>query len=107
MNKPDDNTLLCLALTIAEEIGYAHVTREGLATLAQVSPALISVRFGTMTEFRRKLMRYAVRVECLPVIAQGLAAHDPHAKKARPSLQRAALNGLLSKIRGAQTAALA
>lgn len=83
--------ILAAALNVAKVVGYANVTREEAAHEAGVSPALISVRLGTMINFRRKLMRYAVRVECLPVIAQGLAARDSHAQKASPELKQRAL----------------
>lgn len=71
-----------------------RVTREEVAHGAKCSPALISVRLGTMKDFRRKLMRYAVRVGDLIVIAQGLAARDPHAQKANPELKQRALAAL-------------
>lgn len=86
--------ILAAALTLAKDVGYTNVTRESVAALAKVSPALISVRIGTMAVFRRKLMRYAVRLECLPVIAQGLSARDPHARKAPEALKLKALAAL-------------
>lgn len=89
-----EEQILAAALNVARVVGYMRVTREEVAHEAQCSPALISVRLGTMTEFRRKLMRYAVRVKCLPVIAQGLAARDPHAQKAAPELKQKALAAL-------------
>lgn len=92
--KPDNDALLAVALTLAAAVGYTHVTREAIATHASVSPALISVRFGTMTAFRRTLMRYAVRKQCLSVIAQGLAARDKHACAASLEVRRAALAAL-------------
>lgn len=89
--KVREEKILNAALNVAKVLGYANVTREEVAHEAMVSPALISVRLGTMANFRRKLMRYAVRVECLAVIAQGLAARDPHAQKASPELKQKAL----------------
>lgn len=89
-----EEQLLAAALELARHTGYTRVTREAVADRAKVSPALISARLGTMADFRRKLMRYAVRVACLPVIAQGLAARDPHAAKASPDLKRQALASL-------------
>lgn len=89
--KVREEQILAAALALAEVVGYTRVTRETVATLAKVSPALISVRMGTMIEFRRALMRYAVRCACLPVIAQGLSARDPHARKAPHALKQRAL----------------
>lgn len=92
--KPDNDALLNVALTLAQDVGYTHVTRESLAEHARVSPALISVRFGTMPAFRRKLMRHAIRVKCMAVVMQGIVARDPHAMKAYPDAYRATLASL-------------
>lgn len=89
--KVREEQILAAALNVAKIKGYTNVTREDASHEAGVSPALISVRLGTMITFRRKLMRYAVRTECLAVIAQGLAARDPHAQKASPELKQKAL----------------
>jgi AcrR family transcriptional regulator len=89
-----EEQILAAALNVAKVVGYSNVTREEAAHEAGVSPALISVRLGTMANFRRKLMRYAVRMKCLPVIAQGLAARDPYAQKAPAELKQKALAAL-------------
>lgn len=89
-----EEQILAAALNVAKVVGYTHVTRDEAAHEAGVSPALISVRLGTMANFRRKLMRYAVRMKCLPVIAQGLVARDIHALKAPIELRQKALAAL-------------
>ena len=86
--------ILTSALKLAAQSGYARVTREALATAAGVSPALVSHHMGTMVELRRDIMREAIRVQNLRVIAQGLAARDAHARKAPPELQARALASL-------------
>lgn len=83
--------ILNAALKLAVKKGYKHVLREEIAAEADVTPSLVSYHFGTMIEFRRAIMREAVRVECLPIIAQGLAAGDKHARKCTPEVQQAAL----------------
>lgn len=94
--KPTNDEILAVALKLAKQDGYRDVTRERVATQAGISPALVSVRLGTMAQFRRKLMRYAVLKGCLPVIAQGLAAGDRHARNAAPELKQKALASLCS-----------
>lgn len=86
--------LLVAALELAERVGYTQVTRDALAAAAGVSPALVSVRFGTMLCFRRDLMRFAIRKEALRVIAQGLCISDCHARKAPEELRRRAMDEL-------------
>lgn len=83
--------ILAAAVEAARDHGYTRLTREQVATRIGVAPSLIPHYMGSMTSLRRKIMREAVRVECLPVIAQGLAMRDPHAMRAPEELrQRAA-----------------
>lgn len=83
--------ILAAALDVAKVQGYTRITREQVAARIGVAPSLIPHYMGTMPALRRKIMREAIRVECLPVIAQGLAMRDPHALAAPEDLrQRAA-----------------
>lgn len=83
--------ILAAALELAASVGYTKLTRSDVAAHLGIPSSLIPYHMGTMTEFRRKIMREAVRIECLPVIAQGLTARDPHALAAPPSLRSRAL----------------
>ena len=88
--------ILTAALDVAaRKNGWSSLTREAVAATANCSPASISVHFGTMIAFRRTIMREAVRTAKLPIIAQGLAAGDTHARKAPPAVCAAALDYLL------------
>jgi len=86
--------ILAAALELAPSRGYASLTREDIAARAQVPPSLITYHFGTMPDLRRQIMREALRVECLPVIAQGLACRDRRALKAPEELRHRALESL-------------
>ena len=88
--------LLTAALTEARRVGYQQVTRESLAAQAACSPALISAYFGTMHKMRRAIISAAIARSDLAVLAQGLAARDAKARTARPELQRAAMESMLS-----------
>lgn len=92
--KPTNNEILSIALKLAQQNGYREISRELIAKAARISPALVSVRFGTMPKLRRRLMRFAIAQACLPVIAQGLAARDGQALKASDDLKQLALASL-------------
>lgn len=86
--------ILRAALKVAPEKGYNRITRDDIAKEANIPPTLIPYHMGTMTELRRHIMREAIRIECLPVIAQGLALRDRHALKAPEELRRRAIQSL-------------
>lgn len=86
--------ILSAALELAPEVGYQRLTRDDVARRLGIPSSLIPYHMGTMDNFRRSLMREAVRVGCLPVIAQGLAARDSHALKAPEPLRQQALASL-------------
>lgn len=87
--------ILGAALTLCtKQTTYSRITREEIARHANIPPTLITYHMGTMADLRRDIMREAVRQECLPVIAQGLAARDRHALKAPEELRARALQSL-------------
>jgi len=86
--------ILQAALVVASKVGYARLTRADIAERAAVPASLISYHLGTMPALRRQIMREAVRVGCLPVIAQGLAIRDRHALKAPADLRARAVASL-------------
>lgn len=91
--KVDDRKvqLLTHAIKLAEGAGYTAVTRQEIAREAGVSEALLSVHFGTMPEFRKELMRHAIKTRAVRVLAQGLVAEDPIARRAPADLKQLAL----------------
>jgi hypothetical protein len=80
------HALLAAGLALAERIGFTNITRLNLAAAAEVSPALVSLRLGTMPQVHRSIMRAAVKAQCLRVIAQGLAVKEPTAMRAPQEL---------------------
>lgn len=83
--------ILSAALALAPKIGYSKLTQTAIAEKAGVPSSLLPYYFGTMTQLRRDLMREAIRVECLPVIAQGLSCRDRHALRAPLELRHRSL----------------
>ena len=86
--------ILTCALKLAVKHGYKNVSREALATSCAIAPSLISHHFGTMIEFRRTLMRYAITEGNAPVVLQGLADGNPYARKAPEALRSLALGSV-------------
>lgn len=87
--------ILKAALTLCSvKTSVPRVTREEIAEVVGIPPTLITYHFGTMPALRRDIMREAVRTECLPVVAQGIALRDPHALKAPEKLRQRALQSL-------------
>ena len=87
--------ILAAALPLAEKYGYTNISKERIGKAAGVSGPVVNYHFGTMVQFRRDLMRYAIKEGNLAVIAQGLSAGDAHAKKAPPELKKKALEALM------------
>lgn len=91
------DSILAAAVRLAEIKGYTKVTRDDIALAAGCSPALVSEVLGTMVALRRQIQRAAIANEVVPVIAQGLAARDPHALKA-PAYLKIAAGKYLSEL---------
>ena len=70
-----------------------NFSKAQLAKAANCSEPLITAYFGKFDNVRAEIMATAVKVECLPIIAQGLGAADPIAEAADDDLKtRAALS---------------
>lgn len=94
---PDDRKeqILNAAITVAARPGgWSKLTREAVASEANCTDSLISAHFGTMTEFKRKVMRAAIKSNNLPVIGQGIAAGDKTACKVPDHIRADALKSL-------------
>lgn len=89
-SKQRKRELLSAALALSVRHGYNHVTRAQIATAAGCSEGLVTHSLGTMTTLRRAIMGEAIRAECLPVIAQGLAARDARAMRIPDDVKRRA-----------------
>lgn len=87
--KPDDrrDEILSAALRVAMKHGYKAFTRAQVANEAGCAESLVSKYFGTMVQFRRDVMRAAVRQGNKVIIMQGVLIGDKHAiKAATPSM---------------------
>ena len=98
--KPDDRKeeILKAAIIVSEIHGYDKITRAQVAAQANgCAESLVSNYFGTMVEFKRKIMRDAIATKNLKIIAQGLVNQDKHAIKAPRGLQQKAMISCINK----------
>ncbi|MDR3571755.1 MAG: hypothetical protein P4L81_06210, partial [Candidatus Pacebacteria bacterium] len=56
---------------------------------------LVSSYFGTMTQLQRDVVRRAIKLPDLAILAQALVAKDPHVKKAPSELLDVAVRSLM------------
>jgi AcrR family transcriptional regulator len=90
--------ILDAALTVAVKDNYRDMTRNAIADVAECSPALVMYHYKTMSQLRRAVMRTAIQKENLVIIMQGLAANDPHAKRAPDHVKRAAMTAFAATV---------
>lgn len=86
--------ILGVALDVAEKSGFSKLSRTEVAEQCGVSSSLIQYHFKTIPNFKRDVMRYAIKTERLSVIAEGLATRNPHALKAPQELKDRAIASL-------------
>lgn len=80
--------LTAAALAVAERDGWAGLRRDAIATHAGVTGGLVTVKLGTMTDLRRRVMRAAIQQRAMRVLAEGLAANDKCARRMPDELKR-------------------
>jgi AcrR family transcriptional regulator len=93
---PDERKahILSCAVSLAQLTGYLSLTRDAVAQVAVVSPALITRYFYCTDDLRASVMREAVRLELAGIVAEGLAARCPVAQAAPLALRQAAAASL-------------
>jgi AcrR family transcriptional regulator len=85
------DAILDAAIAEANAVGLGKMRRDGVATRASVSAALVSHYFNTQCQLRRAVVRAAVQRRELRIIAQALADGDAAARAADPALKAEAL----------------
>lgn len=78
------------AVQIAQRVGFRHVTRRLAATKADCALATVSYHFGSIPKLHDAIMRRAVEMRILSVVAQGLAEKHRAAMDAPYSVRQAA-----------------
>ena len=86
--------ILNAGLHLARKHGYQNVTREQIADRLGMKSSVLHHYFGTMTKYRRALVRCAITRNDVTVLGQALAAGDRHAKRAPEALRRRAARAI-------------
>lgn len=86
--------ILEAALALAIVIPYSKLTREIIATQADVSPALVSHYYVDMDVFKQVILKEAIHRKIPEIIAHGLTLKEPEALAIDPVLRDQALEVL-------------
>lgn len=86
--------VLEVAIELAKTKGYNTLTRNEVATGANVSPGLVSHYFQSTEALRVVVLKTAVKREVLEIVAQGLVRGDPIAVQAPKELKYRAVSYL-------------
>lgn len=87
--------VLAKAFELSTKHGYQWITREMVASAADVSTGYVSTLYGSFVELKRQVVREAIRLENLTILQQALADGNPDAKAAPEELKRRAVASLL------------
>lgn len=82
--------ILAAAIRLSRKHGYTNVSRDAIAAEAGCTNGLVTHYLGTMRCVQRAIMGEALRLRCPIIVAQGLVARDPRARKVDDALRRAA-----------------
>ena len=79
--------LLEVAIQLAKEEGYSHITRNEIARRAGVAYGLVSSYFKSIDNLKKLVIKEAIKQEIVQIVAQALAHKEPLTKKLDPSLR--------------------
>jgi len=91
-----NRAVLSAAIELAQERGFANITRDLVATRAGVAAGSVNNAFGNMDALRDAVMAHAVDEGLVEIVGQGLAAGHPAARRAPEDLKRDALAALVA-----------
>ena len=89
--------LLAEGAKFAKSHGYRTMTILDITRAAGVSYSVVNLYFGSIKKFKRAIMKYAIEIEDLDILAEGLTAKDGSLGIIPPDLRRRAAVHLLSK----------
>lgn len=89
--KNRNRAVLEAAIALAQERGFANITRDLVAERAQVAAGSVNNAYGNMEALRDAVMAVAVARKLVDIVGQGLAAGHPAARNAPEELKRDAL----------------
>lgn len=95
VNATRNARILAAALELAREDDYQFITRAAVAERAGVAEGTVNTAYGTMRDLKQAVLREAVSLEILPVIAKGLAYGSAITEGIDPELKRRAAASLV------------
>jgi AcrR family transcriptional regulator len=78
--------LLEVAIHLAKEVGYSHITRNEVARRAGVAYGLVTLYFKTIENLKRLVVKEAIKREIVQILAQALARKETLTRKLNPDL---------------------
>lgn len=75
---------------LSGRVGYLNITRRQVAAKAEVANGTVSYHFPTMQKLQDAVIKRAIDLRLLPIIAQGLIARNWHALRLPQELKDAA-----------------
>lgn len=79
--------LLEVAIQLAKEEGYSHITRNEIARRASVAYGLVTSYFKSIDNLKKLVVKEAIKKEIVQIVAQALARKEPLTRKLDPSLR--------------------
>lgn len=70
--------LLEVAINLATDHGYLNVSRDQIATAANVAQGSVTNHLGSIRQIRKAIVSHAVRVNNQRIIAQAAINNDPY-----------------------------
>lgn len=86
-----NRAVLEAAIALAQERGFANITRDLVAERANVAAGSVNNAYGNMDALRDAVMAAAVERKLVDIVGQGLAVGHPAARNAPEDLKREAL----------------
>jgi AcrR family transcriptional regulator len=79
--------LLEVAIHLAKETGYSHITRNEIARRAGVAYGLVTSYFKTIDNLKKMVVKEAIKQEIVQIIAEALARKEPLTRRLTPALR--------------------
>lgn len=89
--------ILKTAMKLAKRIGYYNLMCSVVAANAKVSKALVHKYFDTTKKLKNSVLRAAIGVRDIEIIAQGVMRKDPLTKKIDDELRQDALKQFINR----------
>ncbi len=82
--------IIKVACDLAIKNGYQKLTRELIAEYAETSIPLINYYYGGIENVKDEVLKYAIKNEIVPILAQGLSLRDKRTLKISQALKNKA-----------------